>query len=274
MSEYNRQRTQIQNQLESLRLQSRQDAQTYRQGLESLRAAYEQSTRAANDRIRQNHEQELRRISAEYEAHKAEIIRVISQQREEIDRRLQEERLQLHQEMSRLERRIENQLAQEKATADQYTGQMQSAWRVLQADSDLTIYIAPHVPVLETTLNAAREAYELAQYQAVTAIMINLRALIFCWEQEARALWEEWNALRELCAGITACIRTALDTACSQSVECDGKTTRVDLRRYLPREFEEMHGRLQKHEETLASASNLTIDQMRAFLHELQLGLV
>ena len=270
MSEYNREQTRIQQQLDALRRQSRQDAESYQRELARLREAYEQSAHASNERIRENHMRELQAISARFDSHRAELILTISRQQEEFNRRLDQENQRIHSGMAELESRIEAQLAREQAVADEYRQRVRQEWETLRSSADLAPFIAPHVPTVEQTASSAREAYRLAQYQAVTAIMVNTSALIFCWHQEAQALWEEWQALYELCSTIVDCMRVAMDTAENQQVDCDGKITHVALKRYQEERFAQMQGRIQAHERTLAESRGMSIDEMRAFLHTLQ----
>lgn len=260
----------IEAQIQRLQQQAEVAAQNYRRELERLSRDYERSANEANQTLRNNHRQALDAISAAYNAQRAETRREIEHLRNEYNRQLEESNRTIIARIQGIESRLETQAARDRAVADDYRGRARAAWARLRDRTELKPFIDRHAGTIEQTNATADEIYARAQYQAVTAIMVNSSALIRVWEEEAQSLWEEWQDLYRLCEAEMNCMRSAMAAAADQPVDCDGRTVRSDLRRYDPAGFEAAGQTLASDEAVFADARRLMIEDMRVLLHNLE----
>ena len=260
----------LERQVEELRRQAQETARHYQRELERLQQQLDASVRQANEELVRRHRQELDSVAAAYNEQRTRFMHQLALQRQLLNRRIEEESREIERRVSRVEGRIEAQLQQEKRVADEYRVRMRREWAELAACEELKPYIDAHTGTIEQAENSADRACELKQYQAVTAIMVNSSALISCWETEARALWEEWQALNGLCSGVMNCMNAAMSAAEDQPVDCDGDIRRARLLRYDSAGFARAEEILQADRARMESARNLSIEEMRMLLHELE----
>lgn len=260
----------LERQVEELRRQSQEAARNYQRELARLQEQLSASVQQANEELIRRHQQELDAIAAAYNEQRTRFRHQLAMQKQLINRRIEEESREIERRVSQAESRIEAQLQQEKRVADDYRARMRREWAELTACEELKPYVDAHTGTIEQAENSADRAYELKQYQAVTAIMVNSSALISCWETEARAFWEEWQALNELCSGVMSCMGAAMSAAEDQPVDCDGDIRRAKLLRYDSAGFARAEEMLQADRARMEGARDLSIEEMRMLLHELE----
>lgn len=260
----------LEQQIEELRRQAQETARNYQRELQRLQQQLDASVRQANEELIRRHRQELDAIAAAYNEQRTRFMQQLAVQKQLINRRIEEENREINRRISQAENRMEAQLRQEKQVADEYRARMQREWADLKACEELRPYVDVHTETIAQAEDSADRAYELKQYQAVTAIMVNSSALISCWETEARALWEEWQALNGLCVGMMNCMSAAMSAAENQPVDCDGDIRRASLLRYDSAGFARAEEMLQADRVRMETARDLSVEQMRMLLHELE----
>lgn len=274
MSEVNRspdaERRRLEQEIASLRQQITQIGQQYQQELQRLQQQSSSDILSMNNRLQEQHRQQLAQITVSYNTLTRELNQRIQEQQREINRRIEQENREIYARINRMESQIRQQIDEEKATADEYRARMHNAWSRLLAREELRPYVEPHADTLAIAENAADEAYQLRQYQAVTAIMVNSSTMIDSWEQSAQAFWDEWQRLFTLCRSVFDCLHAAYESSPSRQVDCDSRVHTVNLRRYDQSGFSRLGEICSSGQSRLDSCQSLSIEEMRMFLHELQ----
>lgn len=258
-------RIRLQREIDGLNRKSQEMAQKYHDELQKLRKEIEYSVQQANDELIRQHRIELDAVSAAYNKQRNDLLVTIRETRSDLERYIKEEYERIGCQIQRVEQRIAEQDARDKDVADEYKKRMKDEWEDLRRQEELRRFTESHDQTIAYVEEMADEAYKRQQYQAVTAMMANSSALICCWKSEAQSLLEEWQALHELCNEMLGCMRVAMESTNS----CEGAPT-ICLRRYDEVGFQRADELLATDELSLAEPQQLTIEDMRKLLHEME----
>lgn len=257
--------------IEALQGEARQAAAEYSRAINELRASAESGISGVNRTLRENHRRELEAVAERFDRQRTELLAQIGRIESDLNRRIIEDNERICTRIRSIEDRIEAQSLRDRQTADEYIARMRREWAALLAKAHLRPFTEAHIPTVEYANTAADDAYRLAQYQAVTAIMINSSLLIKNWEQEAQLMYDDWMKLRQLCEEIIEYIRTAIDASSHTEIRCDGVVNRdIDLSRYDRDGFAEIGGLLAVDDDKLAHAAGMSVEELRNFLHVLE----
>ncbi len=265
----NEERARLTQEISRLRQQVDASARQYQSQLQEIRQEMSANLRQANAELVRQHRQQLDHIATTYNAQREALSHAITRQKELLTQMIAEQDRHINCRIGAMEQRMEEQMAAERSVADNYRARMHEDWSTLRSQNELRPFTDPYVSIIEKADTDADAAYNRRQYQAVTAIMVNSSAMIGCWEAEARSLREEWQALRNLCQDMRACMQATLDSI-RQPIDCDGVSQVADIKRYDPDLYARAVACCQGYATRLAAAERLTIEELRSLLHTME----